>query len=81
MDACICITDSLCYTPTTNTTLQVNYTLIKPFLKNHGTTKRPTSQSNFEGKELAEWIMLSDVRLYYKATLIEQYGNGTKTDI
>ena len=33
---CICITDSLCCTPETNTTLQINYTP-KKFLKNDST--------------------------------------------
>ena len=28
MDICICITDSLCYIPEANTTLQINYTPI-----------------------------------------------------
>ena len=29
VDICICITDSLCCTPETNTTLKINYTPIK----------------------------------------------------
>ena len=33
MDICICITDSFCCTPETNTTLSVNYTPIKFNLK------------------------------------------------
>ena len=33
VDICICITDSLCYTAETNTTLQLDYTPIKSFKK------------------------------------------------
>ena len=29
LDACICITDSLCCTPETNTTLSINYIPVK----------------------------------------------------
>ena len=42
MDICICITDSLCCTLETNTTLQVNYT--------------PIIKKKEEEEEVAGWI-------------------------
>ena len=45
MDMCMCMTDSLCCTPETNTTLLVNYTPIK--LKK----KKANPEANHKGKK------------------------------
>ena len=43
--------------------------------------KTPNSQSSLEGKNGDGGIGFPEFRLYYKATVIKQYGTGTKPEI
>ena len=39
------------------------------------------SQGNLEKEKLSQRFRLPGFKLYYKATVIKQYGTGTKIDI
>ena len=40
----------------------------------------PNSQNKLEKEEQSQRYLLPDFKLYYKTTIIKQYGIGTKTD-
>ena len=78
---CICITDSLCCTPETNTTLQINYTPIKFFFKKVNESEhslQPSPLLSHLEKVMDEWSGLAlATRVHQEASL----GVGSHTFI
>ena len=85
VDICICITDSLCLTAETNTTLQLNYTPIKSFKKQRYAHPYVNISPIHDGQDMEttytsidHW-MNKDVHVYNGILLSHEKWNNAST--
>ena len=82
VDICVCITDSLCFTPETNTTLQIDYNPIKKktkstfwtsgFCYSMSSQPRPIIRKN-EGYHLKAFLIFIKAKRHSLSSFIKQH--------